>query len=159
MPVDRVPMVAMLLNLVSCTLLMWWFIWPRLRQRERRDALMPLVAFHWVRTLGILAALPGMTGAHHDSDWAVHIAIGDGTTVVLAWIAVAALRANHRAALPAVWVFNVVGFLDVLNAGRNTIAHGIPVESVGAQVLIVAIGPPALLVTHVAVFALLLRRR
>jgi hypothetical protein len=156
MSVDRIPAVVMLLNLVSFTLLMRWFVWPRLLRLDLRRALVPLVAFHWIRTLGILASLPAMTGVLHDSTWAIHIAMGDGLTVVLAWLAVAALRADHRAALPAVWLFNTVGFLDVLNAGRNTITADIPVASLGAQTLIVAFGPPALIVSHVTIFAILL---
>jgi hypothetical protein len=158
MPVDRVPMLVMFMNLVSCTLLVRWFVWPRLRTLDRHAALVPLVAFHFIRTLGILAALPAMSGPHHDSTWAVHIAIGDGATVALAWIAVAALRARHPLALPAVWTFNVVGFLDVLNAARNSAAGDVPLESVGPQMMIVALGPPALIVTHVTIFVLLLRR-
>jgi hypothetical protein len=95
----------------------------------------------------------------HDTEWAIHVAIGDAATVVLAWLAVAALRARHRAALPAVWLFNLVGFADLISAFRNAVAGGLPVESLGAQALIIAIGPPALLVGHLAIFAILLRGR
>jgi hypothetical protein len=158
MSIDRVPLVAVLLNLVSFTLVLRWFVWPRLRGLDRHRALIPLVAFHWVRSLGVLAAIPGMSGDQHDTEWAIHVAIGDAVTVMLAWLAVAALRARHRAALGAVWLFNLVGFADLINAFRNAVAGGLPVESLGAQTLIIAIGPPALLVGHLAIFAILVAR-
>jgi len=158
MPIERIPILIFLMNLVTFTLVMRWFIWPRLVRRGRAEALIPLVAFHWIRTLGVLAALPGMTGEFHDHEWAVHIAIGDAVTVALAWFAVGALRARHRAAVAMVWLFNIVGLLDIANAGRNALAESIPLHSVGAQVIVVAFGPPALIVTHIAIFVLLLRR-
>jgi hypothetical protein len=153
-----VPPLIFALNVVTSALVLRWFVWPRLSTLDRNAALVPLVAFHWIRTAGILAVYPGMTGAFHASDWAWHIAAGDLLTVVLAWIAVGLLRARQRAAIPVVWLFNVVGLLDIANAMRNAVATSVPVHTIGAQALVIAFGPPALVVSHIAIFVLLLRR-
>ncbi len=153
-----VPPLIFALNVVTFALVVRWFVWPRLVPLDRHTALIPLVAFHWIRTAGMLALLPGMTGEFHRSDWAREIAAGDLLTVVLAWIAVGLLRARKRAAIPVVWLFNIVGLVDVANAMRNAVAGAVPVHAIGAQALVIAFGPPALIVSHVAIFVLLLRR-
>jgi hypothetical protein len=148
------------LNLVSYTLLLRWWIWPRVTALALEDGLAPLVAFHLIRTLGMFALVPGMSGEHAaSSTWAHHVAIGDAVAVVLAMLAVSLLRARHALAIPSVWVFNSWGFLDCLNAGRNAAAEGILLHDPQAQSLVIGFGVPALLVTHVAIFVLLLRGR
>jgi hypothetical protein len=152
--------VQALTNLVSYALLMIWFVYPRLRPLPVHVALQPLVAFHWIRTLGLFALMPDFAGAYTASSrWAHHVAIGDLTTVLLAMVAVAALRKRHPFAIPAVWLFNVIGLLDIINAGINARADRILDHGVGAQALVIAFGPPALLVTHVTIFVLLIGGR
>lgn len=146
-------------NLISYTLLMRWWIWPRVRARPFEDGLAPLVAFHLIRTLGIFALLPGMAGEYAAaSTWAHHVAVGDFVTVVLAMITVTLLRGRHALSVPAAWIFNTWGLVDCLNAGRNAASERILEHGVQAQAIVIGFGVPALVVTHVAIFMLLLRR-
>ncbi len=156
----QVVALAFSINLVSCTLLLRWWIWPRVRAARLEDGLAPLVAFHWIRTLGLFALLPGMSSDHAAaSTWARHVALGDVVTVALAIGAVAMLRRRHRWSLAATWAFNAWGSLDCLNAGVNAAAERILDHGVGAQAVVIGFAVPALLVTHAAIFVLLLRGR
>lgn len=73
-------------------------------------------------------------------------------SALLALLSLVALRRGSSLALPLVWVFNVVGTLDLLNALRH--ANAIP--TLGATWYIPTFFVPLLLVTHVMIFARLL---
>ena len=69
----------------------------------------------------------------------------------LALMALFALRYNWKAAIPLVWIFNIEGTVDLLNAvGRgimfNTDGH------LGATFFIPIVIVPVLLVTHGMIF-------
>ena len=146
-------------NLLTYAALMRWFLYPRLKDRPRHQALTPLVMFHSIRTLGMFAVYPAFTGPEvAASDWARHVAIGDFCTVILALISVALLRVKHRFALALVWIFSVFGTLDIMNAGRNAMADKLLDHPLGPQAIVIAVGVPALIVTHATIFVLLLRR-
>ncbi len=83
-------------------------------------------------------------------------AYGDLLAALLALAAMVALRTGSVAAVPLVWVFNVAGTLDLINAfyqGLRTNAQ------LGAAYYIPTFVVPALLVTHVMIFSMLARRR
>ena len=87
------------------------------------------------------------------------VAYGDLLTATLAFIALAALRS--RFAEPLVWLFNIVGTLDLLNAfyQGNAISLANAPGVLGAAYFIPIFGVPLLLVTHVLVFRLLMRKQ
>ncbi len=81
-------------------------------------------------------------------------AYGDLVTGVLALLALIALRTGWAGALVLVWLFNIVGTVDLLNALRHVdVAPGF-----GAAWYIPTFLVPALLVTHFMIFAWLLKR-
>ena len=59
--------------------------------------------------------------------------------------------------MPLVWIFNIVGLVDLLNAVFQGVRF-VPNGHFGAAYFIPALVVPALMVTHVLVFQLLLRR-
>ena len=78
-------------------------------------------------------------------------------TLSAAWLALlslVALRGGWGLALALVWLFNIVGTVDLLNALR----HADAVPDLGATWYIPTFWVPLLLVTHVMIFARLLRR-
>lgn len=85
-------------------------------------------------------------------------AYGDFATGLLAILALVALRSRWGAALPLVWLFNVVGTVDLLHAVFRGLSVGAQ-ENMGAAWYIPTFIVPALLVTHFMVFARLLRAR
>jgi hypothetical protein len=146
-------------NLISWALVARWFVWPRLRALPREAALTPLVAMHWIRTLGLFALVPAMSSEYAaQSTWAHHVAIGDLVTVFLAMIAVGTLRARHRLAIPLTWLFNVWGALDCVNAARNGAAEDILGHALGPHIVVITFCVPLLVVSHIMIFVLLARR-
>jgi hypothetical protein len=85
-------------------------------------------------------------------------AYGDLTTSILALLAVATLRS--RPGTLVVWVFNIVGTVDLLNAfyQADRLGVGIAPGLQGAAYFIPTVLVPLLLVTHLLVFCILLRR-
>ena len=65
-----------------------------------------------------------------------------------------ALRARSRIALPLTWMFNVIGLLDLVNAFYQGLAHDV---QLGAAYFIPTFVVPALVITHVMIFRMLVR--
>jgi hypothetical protein len=84
-------------------------------------------------------------------------AYGDLTASVLALFAVVALRFRWSFAIPFVWIFNVEGTLDMLYAVSQGVRH-MDAGQLGGVVFIPLLIVPALAVTHVMIFQLLLRK-
>jgi hypothetical protein len=86
------------------------------------------------------------------------LAYGDLGAATLALIALAALRT--KLAVPLVWIFNIVGTADLLNAfyqGSRISLANTP-GLLGAVYFLPILGVPLLLVTHVLAFRVLMRR-
>jgi len=136
------------------------YIWPRLRVMPREDALMALVVPHTFRFVGLSFLVPGVVSPTLPSAFAAPAAYGDLVAAVLAAIAAWALYLRASWAIAMVWVFNVWGFLDLLNAiYQGQIGVGIGPGALAAAFYIPTLVVPALLVTHGLIFWLLLRPR
>jgi hypothetical protein len=81
---------------------------------------------------------------------------GDLTAAVLALVALAALRSGFG--VPLVWVFNLWGSADLLNAFYQANASGLEAGMLQATYFIPTSIVPLLLITHVLVFLILIRR-
>ena len=145
------------LGLVAFALMAKWYLMPKLLERSLQDALTPLLLFHSFRYVGLAFLIPGVTGAPLDLRFANPAAYGDLLASVLALIALLALRSGSALALPLVWVFNVVGTLDLFNALFQGLRYTADAD-LGATYFIPAVIVPALLVTHYVIFVLLTRR-
>ncbi len=97
-----------------------------------------------------------MTATALDSRFANPAAYGDLLAAVLAFLSILALRRQWAVAIPLVWIFNIAGFVDLLNALWQGFRH-ISGGQFGTMYFIPAVVVPALLVTHYMVFRLLLR--
>ena len=69
--------------------------------------------------------------------------------------AIAALRMEWPLAIALVWVLNIVGLLDLVNAFYQGLRNNV---QLGAAYYIPTYVVPALLVTHAMMFAMLVRR-
>ena len=79
-------------------------------------------------------------------------------TAVLALLAIPAIASRARSAKVLVWIFNIVGSLDLIDAiTLATVYDASPF--MGAAYWIPAFWVPALLVTHYLTFLVLLRAR
>ena len=150
--------ISVLLGLVVWGIIGAQDIWPALRTRPRAEALRPLLLLHAFRFVGLAFLVPGVVAPDLPAGFARPAAFGDLTTCILALLATASLRSRLGTLL--VWVFNVVGTLDLLNAfyQADRLGVGIAPGLQGAAYFIPTVLVPLLLVTHVLVFCILLRR-
>jgi hypothetical protein len=93
------------------------YAWPRLRTMNRNDELIPLVAPPmFLRTIGLGSLVPGVVSLSLPATFTVRAAYGDLIAGVLAVAADVALREDASWAIGLVWVFNLWGADDLLNA-------------------------------------------
>ena len=115
----------------------------------RHDALRLLAAFHAFRFLGMNFMVAGFVSAELNPDFASEVGWGDLIAATLALTSMAALSWRWSIAVPMVWIFNVWGTLDLLNAyylGATKIQNP---GLFGAGIYIPALYVPLLLVSHV----------
>jgi hypothetical protein len=143
-----------LLSLIVYGLLARWHVAPRLRTLPSAAALSPLLFLHASRHLGLVFLVPTVVGPALQPEFARPAAYGDLVAALLALLALVALRGRWPGALGLVWLFNVVGVLDLLYALSQGVRLGV---LVGAAYYIPTFVVPALLVTHVMIFAVLFR--
>lgn len=144
-------------NLLAFTLIVTWYVIPRLSKRSREEALLPLVLLNTFRTLGLTFLLPQVTGGTLPPNFAIPAAYGDLLVTVLALLAALALRFRPGSALPLVWLFNLIGIVDLLFAIAQGLISGLPFLQLGAAWFIPTVYVPLLLVIHLTVFWFLLR--
>jgi len=143
------------LSLVVYSLIARWYVVPRLAALPLRDALTPLLLLHAFRYLGMVFLVPTVVGPALPAAFAVPAAYGDLLAALLALLAIAALRQAWPSAIPLVWLFNVEGTLDLVNAFYQGLRNDV---QLGAAYYIPTVAVPALLVTHAMIFAMLIRR-
>ncbi len=146
------------LSLVAFSLIARWYVLPRLGAAPLRAALEPLLLLHSFRHIGLMFLASGAVKTTLPTAFAQPAAWGDLATSILAFVSLLALRRGWAGALGLVWVFNVVGTLDLFNAVGRGVMHD-AAAGMGATFWIPSVVVPALLVTHVLVFVLLVRER
>jgi hypothetical protein len=150
---------SILMNFVALAITTKLYVLPRLRALQQREALLSLVTPHMFRFLGLSFLVPGVVSASLSPAFAAPVAYGDLIAAVLAGSSALALAARASWATLIVWVFNVWGTADLLNAiYLGQIGVGIEPGSLGAAYYIPTVIVPPLLVLHTLVFMQLLRR-
>ena len=141
------------LSLLVFGLLAKWVLAPWLASKTHREALFWLTLPHAFRHMGMVFLVPGIVAQPLPDNFANPAAYGDLLTGVLALLALVVLRIEWKGAMAAVWLFNVVGTIDLLNALR----HFDVAPNLGAAWYIPTLFVPLLLVTHFMIFARLLK--
>jgi hypothetical protein len=136
-----------------------WYVWPAIKERTPEVALTPLLLYACLRVNGLMFLMPGLVSPDLPRVFAVPTAYGDVTAAGLALLAVAGLRSGSILATPMVWLFNVVGFLDLVYANISTFKDNVDPVQLGASYYLAVLNVPAMLVVHVIIFVYLLRRR
>jgi hypothetical protein len=148
--------ISIVLGFVTWGLVVGRYVWPALRTLPRADALRPLLLLHGFRFIGLAFVIPGVASADLPGAFARPAAYGDLIAAVLALIAYATLQS--RIGLALVWVFNLWGTADLLNAYyQGRIGVGVEPGQLGAAYFIPTVVVPLLLITHGLVFRILWR--
>ena len=150
----------LVVNLVASTVVFAaaariWIV-PRLGAWSFRTIMQPILVLHAFRHLGLMFLTRGATYPGMPAAFAYPAAFGDLVAAALAFAALIALGLDTPAARPLVWVFNVEGSLDLLDAIVLANVYGVA-PFMGAAYWIPAFWVPALLVTHYLTFVVLLR--
>ena len=130
-----------------------WHVAPWLAKMPMQVALGLLILPHAFRHIGLTFLTPAVVSEAMPSTFAIAAGYGDFASGILAILALVALRRNWAFAIGTVWVFSIVGTVDLLNALRQVEA----VPHFGAAWYIPTFLVPLLIVTHVMIFARLVR--
>src|SRR6516162_4102384 len=136
-----------------------WYIWPRIKKRAAKDALPPLLLYACLRVNGLMFLMPGLVSPELPKSFAVPTAYGDLTAALLALVALACVRYENRAAAAMLWLFNIVGLLDLIYANISTFKDHVDPAQLGASYYLAVINVPAMVVVHIVIFAYLVRHR
>ncbi len=132
---------------------------PALIAQGPRTHLTVLLSIHFFRYFGLTALLPGVFNlkpAGFSDAYLTQIMAGDVLAAVLALAAATALQLRVSWAITAVWVFNVIGTLDYLNAAARVTPSIHDANILGPfGWIVITIFLPAWLVSHIAIFAVL----
>jgi hypothetical protein len=148
------------LNLIATTLVFYVaariYLLPNLNRLGPRVVLIPILLLHSLRHLGLMFLTRGATYPGLPQRFAYPAALGDFVTALLALISIFFVVRDSRAARPCVWLFNIVGTLDLIDAITLATIHNAP-PFMGPAYWIPAFWVPALLVTHYITFVILIK--
>jgi hypothetical protein len=157
MPAQLIFLLHLVLGYVACLLCFSAYVLPRLKAIDRIDALRVIATLHSFRFLGLVFILPGVVGSNLPSGFAVFAAHWDLATGILAMVALLTVRVR-----PLFWLsvvaFNLVGTIDVVLDYYHAIEFGLPALAgqLGAAYAIPILFVPALMITHMIAFYLLI---
>jgi hypothetical protein len=160
MPVINMPFVLSVFGaFLASTVMAYTYVWPALRALPRFDALRMLAAFHAFRFFGMNFLVAGFVSPELGSEFANKVGWGDLIAATLALLSMAALSWRWSIAIPIVWIFNIWGTMDLLNAYYLGVTQLKDPGLMGAGIYVPALYVPLLLVSHVLIFMLLLNVR
>ena len=107
------------LSLIVIGLLTKWIWVPWLNEQPRNTALFWLIVPHAFRHLGMVFLVPGVVDQPLPESFSLPAAYGDLAAGILALLALIALRGDWSISIGMVWLFNIVGTVDLLNALRH----------------------------------------
>jgi len=143
-----------LFSVLVYALIAKWYVSPWLAEKAMNAALALLILPHVFRHIGMAFLVPNLNAGPLPEPFASSAAYGDLASAVLAIVAIIALRGSWKIKIAAVWVFNIVGTVDLLNALRQAEV----VSYFGATWFIPTILVPLLLVSHFLIFVRLIAR-
>lgn len=93
-----------------------WWIKPRIANLSIQNALLPFVFLNTFRYLGLTFMAKEQFYEGFPTEFLTTVGLLDFTTAVLAIITAIALKNKWSFAIPLVWIFNIVGFGDLISA-------------------------------------------
>jgi len=141
------------LSVTLFSLVTRWVVAPWLATQSQQKALFWLTLPHAFRYIGMVFLVPGVVAQPLPDYFAIPAAYGDLAASVFAILALVLLRIGWQGTIGVVWLFNVVGTVDLLNALR----HVEVVSDFGSVWYIPTFFVPLLLVSHFMIFVRLLK--
>jgi len=143
--------------------MMYWSVRGALVEMGRDAHLKALLPIHFFRYFGLTAMLPGvfnLAPAGFTQDYLFQIMAGDVLVAVLALISFGLFQLKSPARIGFAWLFNIIGTLDYLNAAARVTPSIHDANILGPfGWIIITVFLPGWLVSHIAIFAVLLSRQ
>lgn len=154
MSIEQIFQLQFILSLIVTAMIGLWWVRPWLARVDFFDGLFWLSVPHALRHLGMVFLVPAVVHADMPQDFAVEAGYGDLAAGLIALVALPALHYRLAIAMPLMWIFNIVGTVDLLNALPQ--AKAIPYFRSAWYIPTFIV--PVLLVTHGLIFAALIER-
>ncbi len=154
MPVQLILPVSMVIGILTWSLIFAWYIDPVLREKPFTEAVRPLLLVHAFRYIGLMFLVPGVTAEPLVPRFADPAAYGDLIAALLALAALPILHVNKAVGITTVWIFNIWGLADLVNAVGRGLFYTLD-GALGAAFWIPAVIVPMLVVSHIYIFRLL----
>jgi len=150
--------IHLFLGYVAWLLLFGAYAWPKLKTMEWVESQRAIATLHSFRFFGLVFILPGVIGPNLPASFTEFAAYGDFATGILAILALVTVWMRPLFSSFVV-AFNVVGAADIIidYYHGNQIGLAAVAGQLGATYWIPIIYVPALMITHVVAFYLLVR--
>ena len=149
--------VSIAFSLIAWAIVAVRYIWPKLRNRPRADALRPLLILHSFRFIGLAVLVPGVVSPDLPPAFAHAAAYGDIGAAILSLFSL--LLLPGAAGVAIAWIFNIWGSVDLLNAFYQAGHAGLLAGQLGAAFFLPTLIVPLLLITHGVGFRILVQHQ
>ncbi|HVO73992.1 MAG TPA: hypothetical protein VMT35_08220 [Ignavibacteriaceae bacterium] len=148
-----------LLSLIVYFLIMKWYISPRLSNLRVAQALVFMLFIHSFRHIGLTILIPSIVDSNISSPFITQYAFGEYFIAALAVVCLVGLTAQIRGTVYLVWIFNIIGAVLIIYAWIQFYIIDITQYRLGTFWFIPTFYMPALLVSHYAIFSMLIKRK
>ena len=148
---------SLTLGLVIFGLASKWYYWPWAMRVTFKEAVTPILLINATRYIGLGFLVPGVVSPDLNPLFAQAAAYGDLAAACLALIALCLVRLELPGAVAALWIFNIEGFLDFLDALGLGLTSIKPEQLQGVY-YIPTLVVPLLMVSEIVLFVLLVKR-
>jgi hypothetical protein len=152
-------LLANTLSFVVYAIIAFWYVVPWMQKQERAIALIPLLWVHAFRHVALQVFSAQRAGLVVPDSFRDQIAFGDVAGMILALLALIALRRRARLAIPITWLFVALTAADLVNALVRGMREGMLGTAYGVTWLILAFYVPALWTTLALIVWQLVSRR
>jgi len=124
-----------------------WYVVPWIRKQERADALVPLIWVHAVRYVALQVYSAQQAGFPISDTARDRIVYGDVAGMLLAMIAIGALRSRARWSIPLVWLLVAETLIDTVTNVTDGIRERLFGAANGVTWMVVTFYVPLLMVS------------
>jgi len=150
--------IHLVLGYVAWLLVFKVYVSPRFKTMQWVESQRAIATLHSFRFFGLVFVLPGVIGPNLPAGFAEFAAYGDFATGILAILALLTVRIRPLFSLFVI-AFNMVGAADIIidYYHGNQVGLAAVAGQLGATYAIPIIYVPALMITHIVAFYLLVR--
>lgn len=136
-----------------------YWVKPRLAHLSVHDALLPFVFLNTFRYLGLTFMAKEQFYDGFPTEFMTTVGLWDFATSILAILAAIALKNRWTFAIPLVWIFNLVGFSDLISAFPQFFGLELYNQDLGFIWLMFVTFGLATFISHILIFIQLIQSR